>query len=92
MKSFFVWFIAIFITLSAAVYQRLTGPTYPKRIKIEVKGTEYKFKLLRSHGGTTNAPIELKGVDETFNAKVFYRRYPTRDTFMVADMQYGNLT
>ena len=36
MKTSLYWILAIVITLSAAYYQRKTGPTYPKQIEISV--------------------------------------------------------
>ncbi len=36
MKNFIFWTIAVLITVSAAMYQRMTGPTYPKRTKVTI--------------------------------------------------------
>ena len=78
-KPVFYWIIAIVITLSAAVYQRMTGPTYPKRFNIEYNGSEYKVKLPRSHVSTSVCPVELKIPAENLNAKLKYKRYPSND-------------
>jgi hypothetical protein len=67
--------MAIIITLIAVIYQRSTGPTYPK--KFTVQGA--KLKLLRSHGGDTNAPLELPKVTSNTTATLTYKRYPTND-------------
>ncbi len=75
-KKIILWSIAILITLSAAVYQRLTGPTHPKRIKIELNGKKYKLQLVRSHGGTTDAPVELAIDDTGIEGTLFYKFYP----------------
>jgi len=48
MKKFILWFLAFVITLSAAVYQRMTGPTYPKRINVTVNKNIQQLKLVRS--------------------------------------------
>ena len=45
MKKFILWFLAIVITLGAAIYQRQTGPTYPKRLEANINDTVYKLKL-----------------------------------------------
>ena len=34
------WLLAIVITLVLSVYQRMTGPTHPKRVTVELNGTE----------------------------------------------------
>ena len=78
-KKIVLWIIAVVITLSAAIYQRLTGPTYPKRIKVELNNKEYKLKLLRSHETTSDAPVELKIDDESVNGTLHYKYYPEHE-------------
>ncbi len=75
MKKFLLWTLAAIITLTAVIYQRMTGPTYPKRVKVEVNGKTYKLRLLRSHGGTDDAPIEL-AISEPIKATLNYKFYP----------------
>jgi hypothetical protein len=78
MKKFLLWTLAVIITLAAVIYQRMTGPTYPKRVKIEINHKEYKLKLLRSHGGTDDAPVEL-AIDAEVQAQLFYKFYPVHE-------------
>jgi len=73
-----LWFLAIIITLAAATYQRKTGPTYPKKITTNVKGIEYESKLIRSHGGETDAPVTLSISDENITAKLKYKIFPPK--------------
>ena len=75
MKKVLLWLLAIIITLAAVIYQRRTGPTYPKRLQIKLENQTYKVKLLRSHGGTSDAPVELD-IDKDINAEIFYKYYP----------------
>ena len=35
MKKFAYWFFAVVITLVLSIYQRMTGPTYPKKLTVE---------------------------------------------------------
>ncbi len=69
------------LTLSAAVYQRLTGPTYPKRISIKIDNVEIKGKLVRSNNTGENATVVLKNVPEEVSATLFYKRFPTNEEF-----------
>ncbi len=71
-----IWALASVVTLGAIAYQKLTGPTYPKREKVSINNKEYKLKFLRSHGGDDNAKIELDIDDAETNAKIFYKNYP----------------
>lgn len=75
-KSLFAWILAVVITISAAIYQRLTGPTYPRSFKIETSSGEYKFKLKRSHNNSKECFIELKNSPENLTGKLYYRLYP----------------
>ncbi len=64
--------------LGAAVWQRLTGPTHPRRGTVVLAGQEVRWRLLRSAVSgppfmvAIPAPAGVTGV-------VQYRRYPTRE-------------
>ena len=75
-KKIILWAVAVAITLTAAIYQRLTGPTYPKRIKVEINGEKHELKLLRSHGGTADAPVVLSINDTDVVGILHYKYYP----------------
>ena len=48
MKKFAYWFFVVVITLVLSIYQRMTGPTYPKKLTVELRGESYQMKLPRS--------------------------------------------
>ena len=81
MKKIWLILIALIITLSAAVYQKMTGPTYPKRIKIEINGKTYKFKLPRSHGGSDSAEVFLPIKDNEVQAVLLFKRYKADEEY-----------
>ncbi len=90
-RNFIIWTIAIVVTLGAAVFQRSTGPTYPKKYKIETSTGEYNFKLKRSHSIGTDFFVELKEAPEKLRGKVIYRPYPTDKAWEeVAFVKEGN--
>ena len=86
-KNYVRWILALLITLSAAAYQRLTGPTYPVRGDIEIDGKVVSYKLLRSHGGETNQPVTLAFTDTSYKAYVFYKHYKTDEAWQKIPMQ-----
>ena len=49
MKKIILWILAVLITLSSAIYQRCTGPTYAVRDTVIVGGEKIPFRLERSH-------------------------------------------
>ncbi|HZK93729.1 MAG TPA: hypothetical protein VFC67_05935 [Prolixibacteraceae bacterium] len=78
MKSF-IWIFAILITAAAGYYQRVTGPTKP--LKTEVSNGIQRFPVVfqRTHGGTTDCPVELQISDITVKGFLLYRKYPSKD-------------
>jgi hypothetical protein len=76
-KKLLFWILSLVITLSVAVYQRMTGPTYPKSYEFELKENEYKFSLPRSQNGITDALIRLEIDNPSIEGKIFFRRFKT---------------
>jgi hypothetical protein len=74
-----LWLLAIAITLASAVYQRVTGPTYPVRGEVELPGTNLSYELLRSHGGSGDQPVTVSVPDTTISGVLVWRRYKTDD-------------
>ena len=75
-KNNLIWILAIIITISAAIYQRKTGPTYPKKVVMDVAGNTYTFKFLRSSNNDKDAAIELNIPDTSIQGTITYRLYP----------------
>ena len=84
MKKSVYWLLAIVITLVLSIYQRMTGPTYPKRLTVELKGERYKIKLPRS-GVQHDEMVTLKGIPSDVSSQIHYRRYPSADEYTTAD-------
>lgn len=74
-----LWIMAILITLSSAILQRLTGPTHPIRGKIEHDQSFIKYKLARSHGGFEDHQVKIEVPDTTISGQLIYKRYKTDD-------------
>jgi len=83
MKVLSLWALAIFITLVSVVYQKMTGPTYPVRGKLEINGELIKYKLLRSHETTSDAVIEIPVSDTTLTAIYKWKRYKSHDDWTI---------
>ena len=79
--------MAVVITLVLSIYQRMTGPTYPKKVTIELNGESYKIKLPRS-GVQTDEIVKLKGVPQNTEAQLHYRQYPTENDYTTADFKW----
>lgn len=80
------WVVAILFTVAIAMYQKMTGPTYPKNTKVVLNDNEYKMKLPRSHGGDDGCVVSTGITDPSVSAVISYRRYPTNDEWITADL------
>jgi hypothetical protein len=78
-RKIILWILAIIITLGSAIYQRMSGPTYPKRGMVNFQANEISFKLLRTETVNTNAPITLTVPDTTTSGYVKFVRYKSHD-------------
>jgi hypothetical protein len=86
LRKVLFWVLAVVISLAAMVYQRLTGPTYPKDYHFTHGGVEYKFELPRSHGGEEGCPVELK-LPESFEGEIVWRKFPTENRWDTLTME-----
>jgi len=78
-KEILLWILAFAITIGSAVYQRMTGPTYPSRNKIRVGENTISAKLLRSETTGKDLPIEVKVSDKSISGYVQFQRYKSMD-------------
>jgi hypothetical protein len=75
-----LWLAAFLIMAGAAVWQRLTGPTHPKRGHTEIAGRDVRWRLLRS--STSGEPFLVAvPAPPGVTGAVRYRRYPTGEPF-----------
>lgn len=79
MRKVVFWVLAVVITLSSAVYQRMTGPTHPLRGRTEIAGVEVAYRLLRSAETTEDCRVGVRVSDPDVKGRLVYRRYPTED-------------
>lgn len=80
-KKALIWIFAVALTISAAIYQRLTGPTYPQKIYADLGGQTYKFKLLRTFDGAGDCPITIAIPDYEVAGTLEYRIFPQKVEF-----------
>jgi hypothetical protein len=85
-KNWHFFLLALLLTLSSAVYQRLTGPTYPQRL--EYNGIH--FKLPRSWENDRALQISIpRTIAPTDTPVVIWRHYPTELAWQEVQMTAG---
>jgi hypothetical protein len=92
MKKTLLWILATVITLSAAIYQRQTGPTYPRSEKVVLGDSTYLLKLIRT-SGPRDARVTLPIKDTAVHAELYYKKLGvaedwTRVEFKLTDIRF----
>lgn len=87
LKKVLFWVLAVVISLAAMFYQRMTGPTYPKKYEISVQNEVFSFDLPRSNNGRPgDYPVEVE-LPASFSAKVIWRLFPTENPWDTLTME-----
>jgi hypothetical protein len=81
LKRSLIWILAVVLTISAAIYQRLTGPTHPQRTQAIIAGQTYNFKLLRTFDGDGDCPITISIPDPQISGTLEYRLFAQKVDF-----------
>jgi len=82
-----LWAVAIVVTLASAVYQRMSGPTYPARGHVTLGGQEHTLRLTRTHPGAGDQPVVVAIADAAVTGEIAWRRYPTSDPWQIIPLQ-----
>src|ERR1035437_6222780 len=91
-KTILFWSIAFIITAVSAVFQRMTGPTFPKSGNVTIEGKTIGYKFERSHSSSSNCVVEIKTGDPSIHGTLKWRsNYKALDPFEIIEMT-GNET
>ncbi|MDX1701164.1 MAG: hypothetical protein R3250_11130 [Melioribacteraceae bacterium] len=90
-KSLLLWILAFIITILTAVYQRLTGPTYPVSGNVSIENVSIDYKFARTHGGKEDHKVYIVDNNE-LNGYLYYKRYKTADEWTKLSMSRVNDT
>ncbi len=90
-QSTLFWILAIIITIASAIYQRLTGPTYPLAGTVKLPtGQEVSYRLDRSHAGLDDAAVTILTHDSSITGQLMWRPYGSSDQWQASPMQYDD--
>lgn len=86
-KKVLFWVLAVVISLAAMVYQKKTGPTYPKKYEVSYQNEDFSFTLPRSNNGRPgDYPVEIQ-LPEDFSAKLVWRLFPSENPWETVNME-----
>ncbi|MFA6470307.1 MAG: hypothetical protein WCW35_15545 [Bacteroidota bacterium] len=89
-RTYHLWILAFFITLTSAVFQRLMGPTYPKHYVTLLDKKAISITLDRGHGGNSDYPVTVETNNPNISGRVEWKRYKTNDEITSIPMVYAN--
>jgi hypothetical protein len=69
------WLLAFVLTAASAIYQRVTGPTYPQRGSVAVGGNTIHYRLERTHAGETPETVRLQTGDVALHGVLSWRHH-----------------
>jgi hypothetical protein len=78
-RSVYLWILAFVAVVFAAVYQRMTGPTYPARGGFRMGESDLRFRLPRSSDAPGDQEIRVKVPDTGITGAMEWKRFPTED-------------
>ena len=85
-KSVLLWLLAFVLTVFTAVYQRMTGPTYPVSGEVKLSAQTIEYKLDRSHGGEGDHKIQIQVKDDKICGELIWKRYKTNNEWSSVEL------
>jgi hypothetical protein len=93
-KKILLWLLSFVIAAAVMVYQRMTGPTYPFRGRVDLAGTQVKFELPRSAVNTSDCEVTVNVPAGDISGYIEWRRFRTEDPWGKKPLEHkdGKLT
>jgi hypothetical protein len=86
-KNVILWVLALVITLASALFQRMTGPTYPITGNLTIGGRSVEYRLHRSQGGDDDHKVSIRIPDQSLEGVLSYKRFKTEDPWIDLPMR-----
>ncbi len=88
MKKTFLWITAFLITVSLAIYQKKTGPTYPVKGHLNIDNVKIDYVFKRSHGGEGDQEVSIfvEG-SKNVEAYLMFKRFRVKENWTEIKMQ-----
>ncbi|HEY9166279.1 MAG TPA: hypothetical protein VIS48_08980 [Candidatus Kryptonia bacterium] len=87
-RNILYWIIAFVVTIASAIFQRITGPTYPTKGTVVLGGKEYRYSFPTSHESSSDCELEVKTHGNNLSGMIAWRRFGTNDFWTVQPMQF----
>ena len=85
-KSVMLWTISIILMAGIVVYQKTTGPTYPKKGDKEIYGQNIDYSLPRSNDGSYTVKVFVIDDSRTLHGTYKFKRFKSHDNWAELDL------
>ncbi|MCU0726408.1 MAG: hypothetical protein MUE73_11555 [Planctomycetes bacterium] len=82
--------VAFLLTLVSAAWQRLSGPSAPRRGSFEAGGADHRFRLPRTAITGRDLRVAVPDPGNGAAGEIRYRRWPTEDPLTVVPLARGD--
>ncbi|HRP01027.1 MAG TPA: hypothetical protein PLE30_00095 [Candidatus Kapabacteria bacterium] len=86
-QTIVAWIVAFVLMSGLAIYQRTTGPTYPKSGTTTVGGVDVKYSIIRTFGGPGDADVRITIPDKNIRGEMIFKRYKSYDEWTIQEMK-----
>ena len=91
MQKKLLWIAAIVLTLASVIYQRTTGPTYPRKEQVVLGDSTYTLELIRT-SGERDARVSLPVKDTAVRAEIYYKRLGVAEDWTKVDFKMTGIS
>lgn len=85
-KSIILWIISIILMAFVVIYQKTTGPTYPKKGSKEIYGMNIDYSLPRSNDGNYTVKVFVLDKSGELHGTYKMRRFKSHDEWSEHDL------
>jgi hypothetical protein len=86
LQTILIWFFAFLFTACLAIYQRMSGPTYPIRGKVVINGETIKYELLRTSDDPGDQKLQIMVTDKSIKGVFAFKRFKSEDKWTYIPM------
>ncbi|MCF8229566.1 MAG: hypothetical protein K9G58_02320 [Bacteroidales bacterium] len=86
-RSVLLWILSFLLMAVFAIYQRMTGPTYPVNSSATIEGVALDYHFPRSQDSDEDAMVEVETKDPDIKGTFHFRRYKSHDKWTTIPME-----
>jgi len=86
-KSVVLWTLSLILMAFVVIYQKTTGPTYPKKGEMEIYGENIEYSLPRSNDGTYSVDVYVIDKSRELRGQYNFKRFKSHDEWSTFELK-----